>query len=764
MFRPSLFALMVVAALFPTVLPAATPVAADHFPDRVHAFIWRNWPVVEARKLAGVLGTTTENVQAVALSMGLPPQGPILAEWKTRGYITVLRRNWHLLPTEQLLSLLGMSAEDLAYSLREDDFLGIKLGSKPDCPPLRWSPPNEAARHRTAEIKRLVEETFGTDLRQTEEPRFAFVARLGRTLENGGAALRSSHPATVARAAAAGHPRYIYSYFAMYGDPLARPELDPYPDGLLEKLSAAGVNGIWLHTVLRTLAPSATFPEFGAGHQRRLETLRQLVGRARRWGIDVYLYVNEPRAMPEAFFRGRPELEGVREGDHAALCTSRPEVRRWLSDSLEYVFRRVPGLGGVFTITASENLTNCASHGGQQQCPRCKDRSAAEIIAEVNAAIEAGVHRGNPRARVIVWDWGWPDAAAPEIIARLPKQVWLQSVSEWSLPIVRGGLATSVGEYSLSAVGPGPRAMRHWELARQAGLKTVAKVQLNNSWELSTVPYLPVLDLVAEHVGNLARSRVGGLMLSWSLGGYPSPNLEVAHEFAASPGIERETVLDRVARRRFGPEGAPHARRAWTAFSRAFREYPFDVGVLYQSPVQIGPANLLYPEATHYRATMTGIPYDDLDTWRGPYPADVFAAQFAKLAELWQPGLRELEQAAAKAPADRAAEARAELCFARAAWIHFSSVAEQASFTAARNALAKSPPLAPAQREAMLARMRQAAQSEARAATDLFRLARENSCLGYEAANQYFYLPIDLMEKVVNCRWVADRLSRGSAE
>jgi hypothetical protein len=365
---------------------------------------------------------------------------------------------------------------------------------------------------------------------------------------------------------------------------------------------------------------------------------------------------------------------------------------------------------------------------------------------------------------VIVWDWGWPDAATPDIIARLPKPVWLQSVSEWSLPIVRGGLATSVGEYSLSAVGPGPRATRHWELARQSGLKTVAKVQLNNSWELSTVPYLPVLDLVAEHVGNLARSRVDGLMLSWSLGGYPSPNLEVAEEFAAEPGAERETVLDRVARRRFGPEGAGHARRAWTAFSRAFREYPFHVSVLYQSPVQMGPANLLYPTATHYRSTMTGIPYDDLDGWRGPYPADVFAAQFAKVAELWQPGLSELEQAAAKTPADRAAEARAELCFARAAWLHFSSVAEQARFTAARNALAQSPPLTPAQRDALLESMRQAAQSEARAARELFRLARENSCLGYEAANQYFYLPVDLMEKVVNCRWVADRLSRGRAE
>ena len=577
MFRPYLIALTLFAILRPTVLPAAPPVAVEHFPDRMHALIWRNWPVVEAKKLADVLGTTAENVQAVALSMGLPPQGPIMPEWKTRGYITVLRRNWHLVPIEQLRALLDMSAEDLAYSLREDDFLGIKLGPKPGCPPLRWSPPDEAARRRATEIKRLVEETFGAELRQPEEPRFAFVARLSRTSGSGLDALRSARPATVGHAAVSDHPRYIYSYFAMYGDPLLHPELDPYPDGLLERLSAAGVNGIWLHAVLRTLAPSATFPEFGAGHERRLESLKELVGRARRQGIDVYLYMNEPRAMPEEFFRRRSDLKGVREGDHAALCSSRPEVRRWLTESLEYVFQRVPDLGGVFTITASENLTNCASHGGQRQCPRCKGRSAAEIIAEVNAAIEAGVHRGNPRAKVIVWDWGWPDAAAPGIIARLPKQVWLQSVSEWSLPIVRGGLATSVGEYSLSAVGPGPRATQHWELARKSGLKTVAKVQLNNSWELSTVPYLPVLDLVAEHVCNLARSRVDGLMLSWSLGGYPSPNLEVAQEFAdheymvSEPGAEREAVLDRVAQRRFGPQGSarpPRVGRILTGLPR----------------------------------------------------------------------------------------------------------------------------------------------------------------------------------------------------
>jgi hypothetical protein len=759
------------AALFCSIATAAAPLPEAkgpaaleclHFPSRMHTFIWRNWPVVAEERLASVLGTTSQNVRQVAESMGLPPQGTILPQWKDRGYLTVLRRNWHLLPYEQLLTILGMSADELAYSLREDDFLSAKLGQKPQCDRLAWAPPDAAAQRRAAEIRRLIEQTFGAELQRPEEPRFAFVDRLSRvTRAYSPRPLAGEGTETASRLAPPQGPHFIYSYFALYGDPLARPELDPYPDGLLEKLAAAGVNGIWLHTVLRTLAPSKTFPEFGAGHEKRLENLRQLVARAKRRGIDVYLYMNEPRAMPEAFFQGRPELRGVQEGDHWALCTSQQAVRDWLSDSLAYVFQRVPELGGIFTITASENLTNCASHGQYKRCPHCQHRTAAEIIAEVNAAMEAGVHRGNPQAKVIVWDWGWADAWAPEVIARLPKSVWLQSVSEWSLPIVRGGVASAVGEYSLSAVGPGPRAVGHWEAARRAGLKTVAKVQLNNSWELSTVPYLPVLDLVAEHARNLAQAKVDGMMLGWSLGGYPSPNLEVAHEFAIDPQAKQEDVLERVAQRHFGPAGASHARRAWSIFSQAFREYPFHIRVLYQSPVQVGPANPLYPSPTGYHATMTGIAYDDLQAWRGPYEPEVFAGQFAKVAEAWRPGLDELGQAVSSTPANLAGDARAELCFARAAYWHFLSVANQARFTAARSALSAASNT-PSQRLALVSAMKQAIAAELQAAGALWRVARENSCIGYEAANQYFYLPIDLLEKVVSCQYLMESLPSGS--
>jgi hypothetical protein len=466
--------------------------------------------------------------------------------------------------------------------------------------------------------------------------------------------------------------------------------------------------------------------------------------------------MNEPRAMPAAFFKDRAGMKGVQEGDHFVLCTSSPEVRQWVSESLAYVFEKVPDLGGVFTITASENLTNCASHGQQKNCQRCKERRPAEIIAEINAAIESGVHRARPGAKVIVWDWGWGDWA-PETIARLPKSVWFMSVSEWSKPISRGGVASSVGEYSLSAVGPGPRAATHWALARKAGLKIVAKVQINNSWELSAVPYLPVLDLVAEHCRNLAVAGVDGMMLSWSLGGYPSPNLEVARQFGQGAPPSIEAVLDAVARDRFGPDGVPHARKAWTALSRAFAEFPFHVQVLYHAPMQYGPANLLFASPTGYRATMVGFPYDDVDGWRGPYPATVLAGQFAKMAEGWNAGLGDLEQAVRAAPADKAAEARAEFRLAEAAGLHFRTVANQTRFVLARNALlAPRGLLKPDEREARLREIRGIVRDEIATARRLYVLTKQDSRIGYEASNHYYYLPIDLIEKVVNCRYLLD--------
>lgn len=717
-----------------SILPvgaARPPVPLPHFPDALHAVVWRNWGLVDVGRLARMLAATPEQIIGLAAALGLPPPAAIPASQEKRSYITVIRRNWHLLPYEQLLDLLGWDAAHLAYILKEDDFLWHKLGGfKPECAAVRYAPPSAAAQAHAARIRQTVADAFGDRLARPREAPFAFLADLAAP--TGAAAVAEAGPAAA--------PRYLYSYFALYGDPLADPDLDPFPDGYLARLRELGVNGVWLQAILHKLAPWPLAPGLAEGYEGRLANLRRLTERARRFGVDVYLYLNEPRAMPAAFFDEHPHLRGAFEDPFYALCTSTPEAQAFLREAAAAVFAAAPGLAGAFTITMTENLTNCFSRGGGDQCPRCRERGPAAVVSEVNRLLAEGIWRSKPDARVIVWDWAWGNDWAPDAIARLPREAWLMSISELDLPIERGGVPARVNEYCLSAVGPGPRARRHWAAARARGMRVAAKLQLGNTWELAAVPYVPVEALVAQHMVNLRAEGVDGLMLGWTLGGYPSPNLEVAAAIhgAADAGLSADEALLRVATRRFGPRAAADVVRAWQQFSAAFAEFPFDIGVVYTAPQQFGPANLLYREPTGYRATMVGFPYDDLARWASLYPPDVFLRQWRKVADGWAEGLATLARARAIAPSPAL---EAEQRVAEAAHLHFRSVANQVEFVLARGQ--------------DTARARELLADEEALARRLFDLADADSRLGFEATNHYFYRPLDLVEKVLNCRDLA---------
>ena len=759
-----LFALMGVALMTVTDLPvgsAPPPVPFPHFPDRLHAFVWRNWSLVPLERLAQVLGAKPDEVKQIGRAMGLPAPPRLSVSHQRRSALTVIRRNWHLLPYEQLLTLLAMTAEQLAYTLREDDFLYIKLGSlKPRCEPIRYSPPDAMTRQRAAEIAEIVRPFFARRAGERREPLFHFVEELSRPLPPE----TSVQPAEYRLS-----PRFCYSYFALYGDPLMEKECDPYPDGYLARLARAGVDGVWLQAVLYKLAPFPWNPMLSAEHAKRLANLRKLVTRARRHGIGIYLYLNEPRAMPVSFFTPRPELKGVTEADYATLCTSQPEVRKYLTDAVEGLCRAVPDLAGLFTISASENLTHCWSHGGGASCPRCSHRSAGEVIAEVNACIQEGIAKAGAKTRLIAWDWGWPDDQVETILRALPRETALMSVSEWNLPIRRGGVESVVGEYSISAVGPGPRAKRHWGLAQRLGKKTFAKIQAGITWELSAVPYIPALENVAQHAVALQERGLEGLMLGWTLGGYPSPNLQVVAEVVKKqsepPADAVGSALHTVAAGQYGLERAPKVVQAWREFSAAFREFPFHIGLVYTGPMQVGPANLLWAEPTNYRATMVGFPYDDLDTWREVYPPEIFIQQFDRIADGFHKGLDTLSEAA-RIPVTVGASGkeealRAERSVAEAAAIHFRSVANQARFILARRSLAGA--VTTEGKREPRAILTQALRDEITLATRLYTLQSSDSRIGFEASNQYYYVPLDLIEKVLNCRHLLEKALQSQA-
>jgi hypothetical protein len=243
-------------------------------------------------------------------------------------------------------------------------------------------------------------------------------------------------------------------------------------------------------------------------------------------------------------------------------------------------------------------------------------------------------------------------------------------------------------------------------------------------------------------------------MLSWSVGGYPSPNLAIVRQFDRDPPPTVSQALATVAQTRYGPQAAGDVLTAWSKLSTAFAEYPFHVGLLYQGPQQWGPANLLYPEPTKYRATMVGFPYDDLDGWRAIYPPEVLAGQFEKVATGWGEGVAIYRQAVAKAGGpSQQANLRSDLNVTEAAYLHFRSVANQIRFILARDAL-RAGKLTDAEREAKANALKEIVTNEIQNARRLFALTRADPRIGFEASNHYYYLPLDLVEKVVNCEYV----------
>lgn len=756
LFVASLFAVSLSAVEFtlPPVCGDLPGESVGYFPNRTTLFIWRNWNVVPLEKMAAMLRTSAEKVTAIAERLGLEPyREPTFNP--ERLYITIVRRNWHILPYDQICFLIDKSESQFASAIIEDDFLWVKLGSlKPACEPLFYEEPTEEQWERIDEIGTLV---------RSERPVFDgkacqpldFIDELKAPLPQD-----EIIPQTDSRF----EFRYVSSYFALFGDPLATDTDEIYPEGLLQRLANVGVNGVWIHVVLRDIAPGNNdFPEFGIGYEQRQENLRRLVERAKKYGISVFLYMNEPRAMQEAFFEQRQEMAGVTGGQNLrAICTSTPQIKKWIGDALANLFTNVPGLGGVFTITASENLTTCASHGGQNACPRCSKRSHAEIIAEINAVIAEGVHRAAPDAKVIVWDWGWNGHGyAQDIIELLPKDVWLMSVSEWDLELQRGGVPVKVGEYSISAVGPGPRALAEWGWAKERGLKTAAKMQFNTTWECGSVPYIPAMDLVARHCHNLAKTGVEGMMMCWSLGGYPSPNLEIAQQFSGTEIPSIDAVLDTLAKKRYG-DGAPLARQGWTALSEAFQEFPYGGSTIYTAPVHVGPANPLHLTPSGFHATMVGIPFDDIHSWCGPYPAEIFIQQLEKTAEGFAPAIELLKQAREYSPEKTRKSVDEEIRYADAVRINYLSSAQQTRFVLARDQYLEETD--PQRRAELVEEMSDLARRETVLAKELYRLMLEDSKVGFESTNQYYYLPNDLIEKIICDQWVIDQLRQENSE
>ena len=720
----------------------AKSIEYNYFPTRWQAVVWRNWGYVSVERIAQALGTSSDNIRKAADELGLNPEEPVNAAWEKRGFLTTIRDNWHLCTYEQILILLNISDEELAFILKEDDFMWVKLGNmKPMVDAPQYAPLTEDELQKTKEIAELFKDRFLVGYGKRDNA-FSFVEKYHVPISDfkmGNFLNRTENL------------RMIYPYFALCGDALIDESIDPFPEGILKEYADAGINGIWMHMVLYQLVEFPFEPTLSKGWKKRIESLNKLVAKAKKYGIGIYPYLNEPRAMSDAFFRKYPQLRGEAEGDFYAMCTSTHEVKDYLYQSVRKLFEMVPDLAGFFTITMSENLTNCYSRlSGEMTCPRCKNRKPWEVIAEVNNLMAKGAHDANPNAKVISWTWGWYDEWAEKVIPLLTEGQILQCTSEEAMKFCIGGVKGTVLDYTMSLCGPGEKAKKIWKVAREHGMQMSAKVQMNNTWEMAVVPYIPVFEKVETHIKQLKEQGIQHLQMSWTLGGCPSPNLRLAEWLMEERGTLKDYLADWL-----NESDAEGVYMAQQKLSNAFSHYPFHMETLYFGPQNFGPMAPFFLEKTEYHASMVGYPYDDLKGWRSIYPTDVYEDEYCQLVEGWREGLKDLLVYKRKN-----SELDEMILMAQVVLCQYESAYHHIQFVKRRDQILADGGFTTKVSGKLLGELLRVVHEEMETVQTLIDLRLRDSRIGFESSNHYFYTLQDLKEKMINLAYCEKRLKQ----
>lgn len=674
-------------------------------PTAWQTVIFRNYGYVKVEMIAEVLSCDVETVRLEAQRLYLGDED-YSDDFEAKGYITIIRNNWFLLDYEQLTTLLGIDERRLDFILENDDFLGVKLGNfKPFCENVSYSPLNEEQIKATESFA----EKISPYMTEPQKRPFDF-------FENDASAKKA---AVVAQG-----KRIVHGYLSPCGDAFSSDCEDTLPEELLERYKIAGVNGIWLHGVLSSLSYYPFCPELSEGYGERRANLNKIIERCEKYGISLYLYMNEPRALPMGCDGKYEDLIGWRE--QRTLCLSHKEVKDYLYSAVRDLCESVPKLGGIFTITMSENPTHCNFVPGTE-CPHCKNIPAEENAAEINNIFARAMRDSGCHGELIanLWGWSpymqWREEQIWRGIELLDPDISVMCVSEYDLDIEKGGVKNKVIDYSISNPGPSEITKKMIEKARSHGHKVYAKIQASNSWECAAVPYIPVFDLVAEHIRNLYSLGVNDLLLTWTQGGYPSPSVSLACEFDG--GFD----LDAWYEKNFSDDSV---RGAIELFCKAFRDYPFSVKALYLSPHTLGPANLWDIEPEEKGSTMVCFSYDDVESWVYPYGTDIYLSQMDIVCWFWKEGIELLELA------EKNVKTEELLRYANAFYCHYLSDMLQTKFALCKRKGDKNGMVDCLHRENENARR-------------LLSLMRGDARIGYEASNHYFYTERNIIEKIL---------------
>ncbi len=392
------------------------------------------------------------------------------------------------------------------------------------------------------------------------------------------------------------------------GDPLA------YHDDYLRAMAHHGYSSLFLYLNLWPLVQSTCVPQFDAPDAAtRRQELASLARRAARFGLDLVLLIAAPRHDADhPAFLAHPNLRGgiVMRPEGHCLCTSEPLTHDFYAEQFAGLCRAVPGLGALAFLIGGEGFLHCYTRPVPRtehvtNCPRCGQRSPAQVLTPLLNRITAGVRDASPATRVIFWpyashiwthhsdlDYDWAQDKA--IVANLdPRASWLCEIELHQPFEVEGIGRLTVTDYALHIPGPSTRLRTMQPLLSEAGIEMVVKTECNLDASFHSVAYIPALQRWMARHRAIAATDAGVVWETWRLNGYwDSPSIDAAFWLDLEPQLSDEQILRRIASRIYGPAACDRVLQAWTLVSDAWCTVYRNYGTYWWGPLVIGPAHL----------------------------------------------------------------------------------------------------------------------------------------------------------------------------
>ncbi len=413
--------------------------------------------------------------------------------------------------------------------------------------------------------------------------------------------------------------------------------IDQFPDAHLNATAHAGMDAILVF--VKGVNHTAV------GHL----DINDLIERATRFGLDVYLYsyiISEKHPSD-------PEAEAFYESTYGELMRAHPGVRGivFVGESCEFPSKDSNTTGKLRLQRLPEDTK---SNPGWWPCFDYPDW--LNMVKRI-------IRRHNPDTDVVFWtyNWGWaPQEARLALIRSLPEDISLQATFEMFEQVERRGVPTRCVDYTVSFAGPGQYFASEAEAAHERGLRLYTMSNTGGlTWDFGVVPYEPVPFQWARRHEALLRANqdwgLCGLMESHHNGWWPSIVSELAKWTYWRPHGSAEEILSKLARRDFGSGSDALALEAWRHWSEAIVDYvptnedqygPFRVGPAY--PLLFGEDDIEFPSAdyAHFGRRI-------LNTGYRPHDPDVLDGEIACLDAMdarWALGVEVMSRAVAAAP------------------------------------------------------------------------------------------------------------------